>query len=115
MAFEQPYSNPSTPPFSTHLIHNFWLYLMRFRLRTLLIVTAAIALLCAQYPFVRVVRNSWTIGKGWQAEHRPDDGFLVVAAIELVGGCIWFCTVARKRRYLRAQEKWEHNDPKFAN
>src|ERR1700692_125214 len=28
MAFEQPNSNPSTPPFSTHLIHNFRLYLI---------------------------------------------------------------------------------------
>src|ERR1700732_1604094 len=27
MAFEQPNSNPSTPPFSTHPIHNFRLYL----------------------------------------------------------------------------------------
>jgi hypothetical protein len=76
---------------------------MRFSLRTMLILVAALALLLAQYPYVRFVMTSWITEVNYnpgdefvKLDHIPTSGYYVpttsfaaVAIAEIAAGIAW--------------------------
>src|ERR1700730_13999994 len=69
MAFEQPNSNPSTPPFSTHLIHNFRLYLLSktpIGMRSNGYSKNCVGYVRATGRLLNFSPSAWRTGKLWQ-------------------------------------------------